>query len=67
MSAAFRAKFEEKLQSLMSEKDTSSFLLTKEKYLWIIDRLDLLSTTAMKKKSKDYRLLNRYEVIFCLQ
>jgi hypothetical protein len=63
MSAQFRAKFEEKLQTLMSEKDTSSFLLTKEKYLWIIDRLDLLTTTVIKKKSKDYRLLNRYEVV----
>ena len=63
MSAEFRAEFEEKLLKLISRKDTSSFFLTKEKYLWVIDRIDRLTTTRMRKTPADYRFLKLYEIV----
>ena len=61
MSDKFRALFNKKLAELLKEKDLSSFHLSQMKYMWIIDRLQVLSSTHLKKESRDYRLQRRYE------
>ena len=59
----FRRSFNTKIQELFEKKGQGSCFLSKDRYIWIINRLNELSSDeTLKKNSRDYRLQRRYEV-----
>ena len=59
----FRQAFDEKIKNLSEEKGLSTVLISRTTFNAIVKRLTEISTSSGEKKtSKDYRLLNRYEL-----
>ena len=59
----FRKAFNEAIKNLSEEKGLSSVLISRESYNAIVERLtEIANSPGEKKSSKDYRLMNRYEL-----
>lgn len=56
------AKFNEKFSSLSTRKE--SFLLPKDEYSTILQRLDQLANDrTIKKENKDYKMERKYQIL----
>ena len=58
----FRREFDDSVKKLVAEKGKSTLLLTRQQYDAIVNRLLEMRNNDVRKSTKDYRMLNKYEV-----
>ena len=58
----FRREFDDSVTKLVAEKGKSTLLLTRQQHDSIVYRLLEMRNDDVRKLTKDYRMINKYEV-----